>query len=372
MTVTATIDPSTGREESPPIFIRNGLAYESTIGGYPATLTGVNCPVDVAVSPLSAEQTTVYVLNRIAESVSSRPRTYFVPIGLDSEPSGDLMIPAPDGLPLARAIDGDDRLPMPVCATLDKDGRIFSTDEYRDRVLVMSTDGTTSELWGKSGDSQGDLNGPAGIAVDGEGRVWVANGRNHRIQCFTVAGQYVQGWGQFGSGPGELDHPWGVAISPEDGTVLVADWRNHRIQRFTEDGECLQVVGRHGPRDGEFDHPSGVAVDQHGDIYVADRGNNRVQVFDRGGQFLEVLTGSATFNGRILKGLASDPVKIRERISATNVGFERPFDRPTSVRVDGNSRIYVVDSGRHRIQVFQKRWSDLAGLGATSLPGTSE
>jgi sugar lactone lactonase YvrE len=153
-----------------------------------------------------------------------------------------------------------------------------------------------------------------------------------------------------------LNYPWGITIDPVNQTVLVADWLNNAVKRFSRDGELLQVLGTPGNGTGELNKPSDVAVDQHGDIYIVDRGNNRVLIYNHRGMFLESLIGDATMTDKGVQKLLTNPDALRLRDNVVNFDREKRLAAPTSIKVDDEGRIYIVDTGRWRIQVYQKLW----------------
>ena len=93
-------------------------------------------------------------------------------------------------------------------------------------------------------------------------------------------------------------------------------------------------MGRPGTGNGEFNRPADVAVDSVGNVYVADRDNNRVQRFDSKGNFL----GRWGANG------------------GDGTAGEGPgeFFTPTSIAVDGDRDIYVLDVLNSRVQKFAR------------------
>ena len=199
--------------------------------------------------------------------------------------------------------------------------------------------------------------------------VYLVDQHNHRVQKFTVDGRYVAQWGTHGEGQGQLNMPWGIALDRE-GNVYVADWRNDRIQKFDADGRFLAGFGESGDGDGRFNRPSGVAVDPHGNIYVADWGNERVQILDAGGVFQLKLRGQATDSSWAEPYLDANPEERVERYRANLVPDLPPhlgtphhvsaqsepyFWGPVTVKLDPEGRMYVVESNRHRIQIYRRR-----------------
>jgi len=234
----------------------------------------------------------------------------------------------------------------------DRDENLYVSDEGANNIQVFNTDGQSLAKWGKAGSGPGELNRPSGLAFDLDGNLVVVDTQNHRLQRFSKDGTFLAAWGGFGAEPGQFDSPWGVAVDDE-GEVYVADWRNDRIQKFDSGGRFMMVLGRPGSEDGELKRPSGVAVDEHGDIYVADRGNNRVQLFDHHGRYVEKFIGDATLSQMGRKYVLANHKTLRLR-EMTSLEPQKRFRAPTTVRLGDDGRMYVVDQGSHRIQIYQK------------------
>ncbi len=238
---------------------------------------------------------------------------------------------------------------------LDKDERLFVTDEWLNRVSIFTRDGEFLGKWGVGGSGDGEMDRPAGIAISADQTVYITDSRNNRVQKFTLDGQYLGQFGKPGKGPGEFDMPWGIALG-KDGLVYVADWRNDRIQAFTADGVWQASFGRSGSNVGEFNRPNGVAVDEDGDLYVTDWLNNRVQILAPDGRFLVQLKGDHVMSQWGKDKLLSNPDMIRQRALAyvNDPSYETNFAHPCAVKLDGKGRICVLDHTRGRIQVYSK------------------
>jgi len=264
---------------------------------------------------------------------------------------------------------GDGQFVWAVAMAMDSQERLHITDEHSHRVTTYTSSGEYLSHWGKAGAGDGELSGPAGIAIDSLDNVFLVDQHNSRVQKFTSDGKFIANWGSLGSGDGQFNLPWGAAVDRDD-NVYVADWRNDRIQKFTNDGQFLATYGSSGEGEGQFRRPTSVAVDTDGFIYVADWGNERVQILGPDGVFQLLLRGEATISKWGEDYLASNPEERAER-AVSNLTPELPahlntpyhissqtepyFWGPVSVSLDGQGRLYVTETNRHRFQVYQKR-----------------
>lgn len=257
----------------------------------------------------------------------------------------------------------------PVALAFDSRDRLYITDELNHRITIFDSSGNFLGNWGVLGSGDGELNGPAGIAIDADDNIYIVDQHNHRVQKFTTDGKYILQWGEVGSDPAQFNLPWGVTVDFQ-GNVYVADWRNDRIQKFSPDGEFLAGFGESGQGDGQFYRPSAVAVDREGYIYVADWGNERVQVLAPDGSFQLKLRGQATLSRWAEEFLAVNPDEKRTREMSNLIPQLPPhlntphhissqtepyFWGPVSVKLDDGGRLYVTETNRHRVQIYQRR-----------------
>ena len=262
---------------------------------------------------------------------------------------------------------GDGQFVWPTSIVLDKDENVYVSDEDLQRISIFSKDGEFLSKWGEAGNGDGQFNGPSGLAFDSQDNLFIVDSANNRIQKFTKDGKYLAKWGQSGNGEGQFNLPWGIDIDKED-NVYVADWRNNRVQKFAPDGQYLMTIGTPGtwtPRrpnhqelyaapDGELNRPAGVAVDSDGDIWVTDNRNDRVEVFGPDGSFLITLLGDATLTKMGIDQLDANTEMWEERAIADNFWMERLFWSPLAIDVDDDNRMFVSETCRGRIQIYQK------------------
>ena len=265
--------------------------------------------------------------------------------------------------------DGEGQLRLAAGIALSNDGSsVFVTDEYNHRISIFNSDsGDFVKAWGTFGSEPGDFNGPSGIAVDADDNLYITDQNNHRVQKLTPDGAHILSWGEHGNGNGEMNMPWGICVAP-DGDIFIADWRNDRIQQFTADGEFIACYGESGDGDGQFSRPADVVVDADGNIYIADWGNERVQALAADGSHIITLRGEATLSKWARDFLAANPDEVETRkISDLTPSLPPHFNTPhlissqtepyfwgpASVNIDAENRLFVTESSRHRIQIYQ-------------------
>ena len=334
------------------------FVYSHSIGLYAQQGgPGFENPVDLALG----RDDVLYVVNRSGDDLSrGGQRNKRVTIcTVAEEYIGDFGIGG----------DGDGDLMWPCSIAIDRDEKVYVSDSALHRISIFDSRGTYLAKWGTEGESDGQFNRPAGIAFDRDDNLLVVDALNNRVQKYTKDGAFLHQWGRGGNGEGELNVPWGVTLDQE-GNVYVADWRNDRIQKFDGDGNFLATWGSPGTGDGEFHRPAGVAVDDEGNVYVADWGNERVQVLSPDGSFLDKIRGESGLSKWGEHYFVSNQDELEEREKSElepaldmlpseslwdqSANIEKLFWGPTSIRIDAQGRIFVVDSHRHRIQIYRK------------------
>ena len=309
--------------------------YSYCIGMYSQSGHGFWAPQDFALGANGR----IYVLSRGMEQLGQR----ISKVTFDHEFQGQFgSVGAEDG-----------RFVWPRSIDIDQHGRVFVSDEYLNRISIFDGEGAFRYHWGRSGSRDGELNGPSGIAFDSRGTVWVVDSLNHRVQNFSQIGEFQSKFGQQGNDGGDLDMPWGICIDRDD-DIYVADWGNNRVQKYSPAGELLVKFEGSDSGVGELKGPSGVAVDSEGDVYVTDWGNHRVQIYAADGRYITALVGDAQQPSPWTQTyIDANPEIIKARRRA-DLEPEWRFRRPVAVNVDADDRIIVLESYRHRLQIYNK------------------
>lgn len=322
------------------VSVKSPVRYSHCIGFFAEVGRGFSNPYDVAPGP----DDFLYVLNRSNGADAPLGGMRVTICQVDSAYLDEW----------SQYGDGPGQLVWPTAIVLDSQGRLWIADEHRHDVQTFEPDGRYVSRVGGFGTEPGQLNRPAGLALDADGNLIVGDAHNNRIQKLSPDGQCLASWGGPGSGPGQLNLPWGVAVDRR-GHVYVADWRNDRVQELGPNGQPLAVYGADGPAEARLKRPSGVAVDDEGLVYVADWGNNLVKIFAPGGALVATLEGDADLSLWAVEYLASDAATAKLREQAAHPEQEKRFWGPTGIKLDAAGRLYVVESCRHRMQVYQKR-----------------
>ncbi|UCF62419.1 MAG: TIGR03663 family protein [Anaerolineaceae bacterium] len=265
------------------------------------------------------------------------------------------------------------------------DGTIYVADTYNHRIQHLHPDGEVISVWGEYASLDqgpapgGTFNEPWGIAVAPDGTVYVSDTWNHRIQYFTSEGEFLGMFGVFGQAV-EPDYFWGPrdVVVDDKGRVFVADTGNKRISIFTSDGIPLGQFGEFGWMIGQLDEPVGIALGSDGRLYIADTWNQRIQVFyEVDENSFQVLfdwsidgwRGESLDNKPYLtiapEGhlCTTDPERYRVLCFSSEGDFllgwgdygvsANRFNLPTGLAFSDDERIWVVDSGNHRVLRFE-------------------
>jgi sugar lactone lactonase YvrE len=245
-------------------------------------------------------------------------------------------------------------------------GNLYVADTGNNTIRELTPSGTNwvvSTLAGLAG-SSGSTDGtnsysrfryPIGIAVAG-GNLYVTDEGNNTIRELTLSGtNWVTSTlaglvGSSGSTDGtnssaRFNEPYGIAVD-SGGNFYVADKYCSTIRKLKQVGVnwlVSTIAGlpyNTGGADGSgsaarFNNPTGIAVDGGGNLYVADEGNNTIRRLALAGTNWVVFTAA---------GLAGSSG------SADGLGSAARFNGPYAIAVDGNTNVYVADSGNSIIR----------------------
>ena len=249
-------------------------------------------------------------------------------------------------------------LDNPCGVVTDSSGAIYIADQANNRIRRVDVDGViTTEVEPErprrpataAQATSATPSLPFNVAIDGAGTLFISERLGHRVRrvssagvITTVAGNGVTGFAGDG-GPAtsaELSSPAGLAID-RLGNLYIADDGNLRVRRVDASGTITTVAGTgvntfggdNGPATSAgLPAPTGVAVDGAGNLYIAES-DHRVRRVDPAG----IIT---TFAGTGVQGFSGDD----------GPAISAQLDTPTSVAVDSDGNVYIVDSDNNRIR----------------------
>jgi hypothetical protein len=181
---------------------------------------------------------------------------------------------------------------------------------------------------------------------------------HHVIFVVDRNGKLVQSWPQldniFDMRCGRGPHKIKMSPYDPDKHVWIIDDQLHVIYKFTYDGKLVMTLGTKGMRGREggklFDRPTDIAWLPDGTFFISDGyGGTRVAKFDKDGKFLTDWGG---------------PPK-----DSAHPG-PNEFNTVHSIAISNDRRLFVVDRGHRRIQVFDEngKFLDMWNTGVRSSP----
>lgn len=193
--------------------------------------------------------------------------------------------------------------------------------------------------------------------------------------------RYVTGAGRSGY---FMTKPYAVAV--HKGRIFVSDSAERVVKVFDVPSGKYFTIGEGEP--GQLAKPLGLDVDRAGRLYVADATQKMVLIYDRDGKFLRKIGGKDLFDrissvtvdpsGRRIYvvdigGVQSENHRVRVFETATGQhvmdigkrgGGPGDFNLPRDMAIGKDGRLYVVDGGNFRVQVFNADGSYHSSFGS--------
>jgi sugar lactone lactonase YvrE len=210
-----------------------------------------------------------------------------------------------------------------------------------------------------------DSSDVTGICTDSSGNIFVTDPVQHIVLKITPAGTIMVYAGK----PGESGNNGNVRIKANlarfnapmgitadaSGNVYVADKGNNQIRMITSDGYVTlfagSPTGTSGFRSGVgsqalFRDPNDVTVNKSGTVFVSDTGNHAVRMIKAGISLVSTVAGN---------GVAGD---------GYGIGINARLKSPYSVAADNSGRVFICDSGNHKIKLLDGNFNVLRFSGS--------
>jgi DNA-binding beta-propeller fold protein YncE len=245
-----------------------------------------------------------------------------------------------------------------------------------DGIGHLDTSGNATFTFGGANDAPNrkGLNQPTAVAVDtSHHRLFISDSTNNRVLVFNLTSDdelvddtadAVLGQSDFNTNTsattqGAMAAPGYIAYDSTNDRLFVSDYTNDRILVFdvtsiTNGENAVNVIGHAAydnsdtPSDqAKLSGPYGLAYDATGKrLFVADSNNNRVMVFNADPAVL--IANNAGTDGPDAIGLLGHTAYD----GADTPGDQSKMTTPVGVAYDASSRLFVADSGLHRVLVF--------------------
>jgi len=229
--------------------------------------------------------------------------------------------------------------------------------------------------WGGKGSGDGQFQFPEGITVDGKGYVYVSDRDNYFIQKFDLDGNFMTRWGAKGEDRTYSDVPedqisqFGDITVDQEGYIYVVDSSNCCIQKFDSNGNYLLKWS--------CGHCQGIDIDQEGYVYVCD--DYAIDKFDSDGdflskwkvrhhelnlvyhQFLRDISVDSEGYVYIIYSVRDFPDSYLYKYTPSGKFItqwgaygnkDEDFSGANGLAIDSDDRIFVAETGKNRIQVF--------------------
>ena len=247
-----------------------------------------------------------------------------------------------------------------------------------------------SNVFGYSGDgglaTSAELKFPYGVALDAAGNLYIVdqatnngsstgyirmvNAQSGKISTVAGGGNSQQNPNGKPAVEAFLASPEGIAVDPP-GNIYIADYISCTIDEVSATTGIISVVagayqsclidnasGDGVPATSAVFSPAGVALDNAGNVYIADSYGSTIRKVDSS-QTIHVIAGS-------IGNTCSDSA-CGDGGSATSA----LLNKPSSVTLDSNGNIYIVDAEDYRVRVVYEKGATTACLIALENPGFS-
>ena len=207
---------------------------------------------------------------------------------------------------------------------------------------------------------------PAGCALDAAGNLYIADTGENRIREVNANGvvSTIYGTGD----PSMLNAPRSVAFAA-DGSLLIADTGNGRVLKWSGSGAATPILQK-------LSSPSYLYPDATGNLYIAETGGDRVTLLASDGStsFLPVTQPLAVvtdIQGDLYISQSGSSQLLRFTASGWGTSIGTGLAQPQGLAVDVNGNIVVADSANNAVVSISPSGATttLAGTGTTGFAG---
>lgn len=280
------------------------------------------------------------------------------------------------GMSRLSSIDGSGygiKLLEPSSIWYDRSGNVFlvaNTDAHR--VDIVTVNGEFKREMG----NKSDLRFPYAVAVDRKRTLYVSEGSSGVVKVISrYSDNFNEDYSLLDFSQVKASYPIkaGKVFVGANDNLYVVDSNEQKILVFTPDLKFKFMFGEKGAGAGKFFKIDDICVDMKGRIYVADSFGGKVQVFGQNGEYL-LSIGKHAEKGFIYHPISID-VDAYNRLwiidsqkqailvfdlngnllfnSPSNFFIEMSLFSPVDITFDQLNRLYLLDKGTGKINVFQ-------------------
>lgn len=258
----------------------------------------------------------------------------------------------------------DAPLRVPDSVAVDPKGNVWITDRGNKTLHMYDAAGGNPKVITGAGQMRFEC--PAGIDADSMGHIYLADSCLGRVFILDSGGKFIRFLNDGGHSE-ILKRPTALAVSRDRRMVFVVDAARQKLVVLNQEGEALggwAIDSQPGRKD--------VVREAGGRVYVLGRQRDEVTVFSTSGARLGALKWD---RAKDIGALAYDPVRRRFYVGDDRFGTVLVFDEagslrgafgqngsgaaelsaPGSLYVDREGRVYVVDSRKAKVVVFEER-----------------
>ena len=226
----------------------------------------------------------------------------------------------------------------PTSITLDKEENVYVSDCGLERIQKFTSTGKFITKWGSHGvqlkndDARGQFRSLKGLCADSEGNIYAVDENNRRIQKFDSSGNFLTMWE-------DSDYPRGIAIDSKQYIYIL---EHIYVVKFNFKNKFITKWKAISSKHYGCDYLGDIALDSRGYVYITGgfhHRNSYVYKFDSSGKFI-----------------------TRWGIYGKE---NQPFTTAGGIGIDSKDNIFVVESGKNRIQVFNSDGKFIKEWGAS-------
>ncbi|MBI3253906.1 MAG: HYR domain-containing protein, partial [Nitrosopumilales archaeon] len=222
---------------------------------------------------------------------------------------------------------------------------VYVADTENHRVQKFTLDGKfISEFY--PGDSKYSKDLPVDIAIDKDGNIYVSDPYLNKISKYDYEESFIKKLGP--NVGGYPMTPYGITTDLQ-GNVYAADGSRDRILYLNKEGATITIFGSTGIGNGQFKVPLDVAMDPQGHLFVVDSNGYRIQKFD---------TPTTT---KIVEPIIEEAQPVQETQQLTTVN-PVPNDFTKPLIIAPNDMLVEAAGGLTPISIGKATASDESGI----------